>query len=82
MCSWLKNRSVQPEPESSVQAIRRVSDSLNEFEASFYIKNCLFVRILFTSYTHGMTSLESLSKDVIPSVLEVNCIRNNKQFFT
>ena len=31
-------------------------------------------RIQFTFNTDGMTSLESLVKDVIPSVLEVNCI--------
>ena len=54
---------------------------LNGCFAPFYVKNCLFAPMQFTSNTDGMISLERLSKDAIPSVLEVNCIGVNKQFF-
>ena len=43
-------------------------------------KNVLFIRMQFTSNMDGMTSLESLSKDVIRPILEVNCICTNKTF--
>ena len=45
------------------------------------MKNCLFICAQSTSNAEGMSSLESLSKDDIPSALEVDCMQMNEHFF-
>ena len=76
----LRKPSLQQCLKPSKEAVPLISEFLNGWFAPFYVKNCLFVRIQSTSNTDGMTSLESLSKDVIPSLQEANCVRTNIQF--
>ena len=74
-------RNIVSYAESFDKAIPRFSDLSRIFRATFHIKNYLLVRIQYTSGPDGMTSLERLSKDVIPSVLQLDCTRTSKQFF-
>ena len=55
----------------------RLSDSLSfRFigrRGGVVLHQKLFIRVLSTSNEDGLTSSEKLSKDVNPSVLDVNC---------
>ena len=65
---------------TAIKTVPLISEFLNGWFAPSYIKNCLIVRKQSTSSTDEMTSLECLSKDDIPSVLEVDWMYENTQF--
>ena len=54
--SQLKHWSIQPYPDTSQEAVPLISEFLNGWFTPFYVKNCSFVGIQFTSITDRMTS--------------------------